>query len=74
MDADLEEQQYLFDLNGFLVIENVLGPGEIAELNAMIDAQDLPPPSQRSPRFGTRPAQSARPAPAFCSGASRSSG
>ncbi len=53
MDADLEEQQYLFDLNGFLVIENVLGPGEIAELNAMIDAQDLPPPSQRSPRFGS---------------------
>ncbi len=53
MDADLEELQYLFDLNGFLVIENVLTGAEVAELNALIDAQDLPPPADNFPRFGS---------------------
>src|SRR5207244_6731725 len=38
----LELQQYLFDLQGYLVIQNVLGTAEIAELNRLIDAQALP--------------------------------
>ena len=53
MDALLEEQQYLFDLNGYLVIENVLSAEEVAELNALVDAQDLPPPADNFPRFGS---------------------
>ena len=35
------EERYLFDLQGFLVIENVLAPAEVAELNALLDAKDL---------------------------------
>ena len=43
MDAsDQELQQYLFDLQGYLVIHNVLGAAEVAELNRLIDAQRLP--------------------------------
>lgn len=53
MDVDLEEQQYLFDLNGYMVIENVLSAAEIAELDGLIDAQDLPPPPDNFPRFGS---------------------
>lgn len=53
MEPDLEELQYLFDLNGFLVIENVLTPEEVAELNALIDARELPPPPDNFPRFGS---------------------
>ena len=30
---DLEMQQYLFDLQGYLVIENALSPAEVARLN-----------------------------------------
>ena len=51
---DLELQQYLFDLNGYLVIEDALSPAEVAELNRLIDAQKLPPLSE-SPRFGSAP-------------------
>jgi len=43
---NLEMQQYLFDLHGFLVIEDVLGREEVAHLNALIDAQNLPPPEE----------------------------
>ena len=53
MDAQLEEQQYLFDLNGYLVIENVLDTDQVAQLNALIDAQDLAPPPDNFPRFGS---------------------
>ena len=53
MNVDFEEQQYLFDLNGYLVIENALTSEEVAELNALIDAQDLPPPPEHFPRFGS---------------------
>ena len=53
MDTELEEQQYLFDLNGYLVIKDVLSPDEVGELDALIDAQDLPPPQDNSPRFGS---------------------
>lgn len=33
-----EEQRYLFDLQGFLVVPNVLSRDELAELNALLDA------------------------------------
>jgi hypothetical protein len=48
---DLEMQQYLFDLQGYLVVENVLSSEEVAELNGLMDNQDLPAPDQ-DPRFG----------------------
>lgn len=51
---DLELQKYLFDLQGYLVIENALGPEEVAALNGLIDEQNLPPPVE-SPRFGSAP-------------------
>ena len=51
---NLEMQQYLFDLNGYLVIENALNPDEVATLNRLIDEQNLPPPAE-SPRFGSAP-------------------
>jgi len=53
MDApDRELQQYLFDLHGYLVIHDVLKPAEVAELNRLIDAQQLPSPRERI-RFGS---------------------
>lgn len=53
MDAsDQELQQYLFDLQGYLVIHDVLGAAEVAELNRLIDAQRLPSPRERI-RFGS---------------------
>ena len=51
---DLELQQYLFDLNGYLVIEAALSSEEVALLNRLIDEQNLPPPEE-SPRFGSAP-------------------
>ena len=38
---DLETQQYLFDLNGYLVVEDVLSPALLKTLNERIDAQNL---------------------------------
>ena len=53
MDAsDQELQQYLFDLQGYLVIHDVLGAAEVAELNRLIDARRLPSPRE-SIRFGS---------------------
>ena len=52
--SDLELQQYLFDLQGYLVIEDALSPEEVEALNQLIDAQNLPPPDE-SPRFGSAP-------------------
>ena len=52
--TDLHTQQYLFDLNGYLVIENALTPAEVAALNQAIDMRNLPPPTD-SPRFGSAP-------------------
>ena len=51
---DLELQQYLFDVQGYLVIENVLSPEELAALNQLIDQQDLPTPGEVQ-RFGSAP-------------------
>jgi hypothetical protein len=49
---DGELQQYLFDLQGYLVIENVLDAAELALLNRLIDAQQLPSPREAI-RFGS---------------------
>ena len=51
---DLELQQYLLDLQGYLVIENALSPTEVATLNQLVDAQQLPPPG-KTERFGSAP-------------------
>ena len=51
---DLELLQYLFDLQGYLVIENALSSEEVATLNRLIDEQNLPPPAE-STRFGSAP-------------------
>ena len=48
---NLEMLQYLFDLQGYIVIEDVLTPAEVAALNSRIDAQELPPPGKIR-RFG----------------------
>ena len=53
MDTELEISQYLFDLNGYLVIDNVLDPKELSELNGRIDEQELRPPDPKFPRFGS---------------------
>ena len=50
--SNREMQQYLFDLQGYLVIHDVLGKAEVAELNRLIDAQRLPS-SHDSIRFGS---------------------
>ncbi|HJN28120.1 MAG TPA: hypothetical protein QF604_09410 [Candidatus Latescibacteria bacterium] len=44
---DLETQQYLFDLNGYLVVEDVLSPALLKTLNERIDAQNLADKDQR---------------------------
>ncbi len=49
---DREMQQYLFDLQGYLVLENVLGKAALATLHALIDAQQLPSPREKI-RFGS---------------------
>ena len=49
--SDLELQQYLFDLQGYLVIENILTPTEVVTLNQLIDQQHLPTPDKQI-RFG----------------------
>lgn len=49
-----EVQQYLFDLQGYLVIEDVLSCDEIAIINELFDQQELPPPGKSS-RFGAAP-------------------
>src|SRR5262245_52392019 len=50
--SDQELHQYLFDLQGYLVLHNVLGAAEVAELNRLIDAQRLPGPLEKI-RFGS---------------------
>jgi len=49
-----DEQLYLFDLQGYLVIEGILTQEEVSELNCLISTQKLPPPSEsiESQRFG----------------------
>ena len=40
-DGMTTEERYLFDLQGYLVIEDVLGAGELKELNRLLDDHDL---------------------------------
>ena len=49
-----EVERYLFDLQGYLIIEDVLTKAEVAKLNLLIDAQALPTPGvgTQSARFG----------------------
>ena len=49
-----DEELYLFDLQGYLVIEGVLSATEVAELNRLVDDQQLAPPAEsvESQRFG----------------------
>ena len=35
--GDLDVQKYLFDLQGYLVIDDILGAGEVASLNRLLD-------------------------------------
>ncbi len=51
---DLEMQQYLFDLQGYLVIENALTPAEVVDLNTLLDQQNLPKTAKGN-RFGAAP-------------------
>lgn len=48
-----EHERYFFDLNGYVVIENMLTPDDLAAANRAIDALHLPPPApdEGSPRF-----------------------
>jgi hypothetical protein len=47
-----EMQTYLYDLQGYLVLKDVLSAGLVAELDALIDAQNLPAPPHNG-RFGS---------------------
>jgi hypothetical protein len=49
-----EEERYLFDLWGYLLIESVLSKEELAELNALIARRNYPEPDERieTQRFG----------------------
>ena len=49
-----EEERYLFDLRGYLVVPDLLSAQELAELNRLMDSQALPPPQDdtTSARFG----------------------
>lgn len=49
-----EHERYFFDVNGYLVLEDVLTPKEVDHLNAVMDAQNLPPAGDtiESQRFG----------------------
>ena len=50
----IEVEKYLFDLRGYLVVECVLSPGEVADLNRAMDEQHLPEPgpTEASTTFG----------------------
>lgn len=55
--CDLEMQKYLFDLQGYLVIEDALNSNEISRLNSLIDLKGLPAPGKFM-RFGSAPYKS----------------
>ena len=51
---DLQTLQYLFDVQGYLVLEDVLDDEQVATLNRHIDEQNLPGPG-KGQRFGSAP-------------------
>ena len=52
--SDLQLLQYLFDVQGYLVIEDALTASEVATLITLLDAQQLPAPGHPQ-RFGSAP-------------------
>ena len=52
--TELHLQQYLFDVQGYLVIEDALSAAELSKLNRLLDGQQLPAPGQTQ-RFGSAP-------------------
>ncbi len=52
--TDLHLQQYLFDVQGYMVIEDALNAAELSKLNRLLDGQQLPAPGQTQ-RFGSAP-------------------
>ena len=50
----LAEQLFVFDLQGFLVVEEVLRDDQVNELNALIDAQGIAPGASEVLADGTR--------------------
>jgi ectoine hydroxylase-related dioxygenase (phytanoyl-CoA dioxygenase family) len=53
-DGLTAQQRYFFDLNGYLVLEGVVGVDDVAYMSSLIEAQRLSSPSQsiESQRFG----------------------
>ena len=51
-----ESEQYLFDVLGFVLLEDVLSAGEVAELNQLVDEQvaETPHAGERPLNFGDR--------------------
>ena len=41
-----DEDRYLFDLQGFLVVKNALAQDELTALNQLVDQQNLPEPGE----------------------------
>ena len=39
-----DSMRYFFDVNGYVVLPDVLSPDEVAHLNTVLDGQDLPTP------------------------------
>ena len=52
--TDVELQQYLFDLQGYLIIEDALSAETVASIKELIDQQGLPAPGKIR-RFGSAP-------------------
>jgi hypothetical protein len=44
------EEKFMFDLQGYLVIKNVLTPAQVAELNAIADEKFPRPPGSTGQR------------------------
>ena len=53
--SEIEKLQYLFDLEGYVVLNDVLSRIEVADLNRLIDEQGLPEPGldTEGARFGS---------------------
>jgi hypothetical protein len=49
-DTMTPEEKFLFDLQGYLVIKNVLSPADVAELNAIADERFSRPPGSTGQR------------------------
>ena len=52
--SEHEIETYLLDLQGYLVVDQALSAEEVSDLNRVIDAQLLPPPTTYN-RFGSAP-------------------